>query len=317
MRIFSKGLLPALLAGPLLPLGLHAQEAAVTPNGVVAAAPASDWKPIDPADLMVMDLAPDAAGKARRVVIQLIPAPFSQGWTENMRKLVAARWYDGIAVVRVQDNYVVQWGDPNSEDEAPDTNGDTARAKPLPGRLEVLAPGDYTAAASALPEDVNGANADAYAARTGFVAGWPIAGDEKASWPIHCYGTVGVGRSMSPDTGTGAELYAVIGQAPRQLDRNIAVVGRVIAGMEHLSSLPRGPGIMGFYTSEADRTPILSVQLGNEVANLPGFEYLATDSASFARYRASRANRKDGFYDVPAGGVDICNVPVPIRQASS
>lgn len=315
MRIFSKGLLPALLAGPLLPLGLHAQEAAVTPNGVVAAAPASDWKPIDPADLMVMDLAPDAAGKARRVVIQLIPAPFSQGWTSNMRKLVAARWYDGIAVVRVQDNYVVQWGDPNSEDEAPDTNGDTARAKPLPGGLEVLAPGDYTAAASALPEDNKGA--DAYAARTGFVAGWPVAGDEKASWPIHCYGTVGVGRSMSPDTGTGAELYAVIGQAPRQLDRNIAVVGRVIAGMENLSSLPRGPGIMGFYTSEADRTPILSVRLGNEVANLPGFEYLATDSASFARYRASRANRKDGFYDVPAGGVDICNVPVPIRQASS
>ncbi|MBT0667935.1 peptidylprolyl isomerase [Novosphingobium profundi] len=315
MRIFRNGALPLLAAAMALSSPLAAKDAPepVTPASLVAKAPASAWTRIDPADLMVMDLAPDISGTPRRVVIQLLPKPFSQGWVDNMRKLVAARWYDGIAVVRVQDNYVVQWGDPNSEGEAADTNGDTARAKALPSGLRAVPPGEYTAPAAALPKD-GALGSDAYAPRNGFVAGWPIAGNATASWPVHCYASVGVGRDMSPDTGTGAELYAVIGQAPRQLDRNIAVVGRVIEGMEFLSALPRGPGAMGFFTREADRTPILSVRMGTEVTGLPAYEYLATGSASFAAYLHARANRKDGFYLQPAGGVDLCNAPVPIRR---
>src|SRR3546814_1456277 len=65
-----------------------------------------------------MDLAPDAAGGERRVVIQLMPAPFSRGWIGNIRKLAAAHWWDGTSVYRVQDNYVAQWGDANGEDPA-------------------------------------------------------------------------------------------------------------------------------------------------------------------------------------------------------
>ena len=48
-----------------------------------------------------------------------------------------------------------------------------------------------------------------------------------------------------PDTGTGGELYAIIGHAPRQLDRNIALVGRVVQGIEQMSSLPRGTEALG------------------------------------------------------------------------
>jgi len=128
---------------------------------------------------------------------------------------------------------------------------------------------------------------------------------------------VGVGRGLSPDTGTGAELYAVIGQAPRQLDRNIALIGRVIEGMEHLSTMPRGTGPLGFYETAAERTPILSVRLGSEVAGLPAYEYLSTESQSFAAYVDKRANRKDDFYIQPAGGVDVCNVPVPVRRVGA
>ncbi|MCJ2184040.1 peptidylprolyl isomerase [Novosphingobium sp. 1949] len=321
MQIFLKGALPLLVAATALTFPAlacaqtKAAQAAVTPNGVIEAAKPAEWRRIDPKDLMVIDLAPDAKGHPRRVVIQLMPAPFAQGWVDNMRKLIAARWYDGIAVVRVQDNYVVQWGDPNSPGEAADTNGDTAKEKTLPKGLAVVPQSAYTSPASALPKD-DSAGSDAYAPRNGFVDGWPIAGDDTASWPIHCYGAVGVGRDMSPDTGTGAELYTVIGQAPRQLDRNIAVVGRVIEGMGALSALPRGPGAMGFYTREEDRTPIVSVRLGSAIKDLPGYEYLSTTSDSFAAYVHARANRKDGFYNVPAGGVDICNVPVPIRQVA-
>jgi peptidylprolyl isomerase len=62
---------------------------------------------------------------------------------------------------------------------------------------------------------------------------------------------VGAGRDDPPES-DGTELYAVIGHAPRQLDRNVALVGRVLQGIELLSSLPRGSGEMGFYVpSEA------------------------------------------------------------------
>lgn len=315
----------------------------VTPNDIVAAAPASDWVRIAPSDLLVMDLAADAKGGPRRVVIQLMPAPFSQGWVENIRKLVAARWYDGIAVVRVQDNYVVQWGDPDGEVPG--------KAKPLPKRLKVVPEtayiqrnhpkigkyvwdnmGQRLAAREVTVTAFDRLNpppdyGDPYWKTFGFVDGMPVAvalGGQppssgpieispQAAWPLHCYGMVGVGRNRSPDTGTGAELYAVIGTPPRQLDRNIGLVGRVIAGIENLSSLPRGTGNLGFYETAAERTPIVSVRMGDEVPGLPAYEYLSTDSASFAAYADKRANRKDDFYIQPAGGVDICNVPVPVR----
>ena len=129
---------------------------------------------------------------------------------------------------------------------------------------------------------------------------------------------VGVGRDLSPNTGSGAELYVVIGHAPRHLDRNIALVGRVIEGIEHLSSLPRGHGALGFYdlAQGDERTGIVSIRLGNEVPGLPAYEYLSTESASFARYADARANRRDAFFIKPAGGADICNIPVPVRRTA-
>ena len=129
---------------------------------------------------------------------------------------------------------------------------------------------------------------------------------------------VGVGRNLSPDTGSGAELYTVIGHAPRHLDRNIAVVGRVISGIENLSSLPRGTGALGFYEKAEARVGITSIRLASELpaADEPRFEYLSTESETFAAYADARANRRDAFFNVPAGGADICNIPVPVRKKS-
>ncbi|MEP2551141.1 MAG: peptidylprolyl isomerase, partial [Marinomonas sp.] len=139
--------------------------------------------------------------------------------------------------------------------------------------------------------------------------------------PTHCYGMVGVGRSYSPDTGSGAELYTVIGHAPRHLDRNIALVGRIIVGMEHLSSMKRGDGELGFYTeSQAQlRTPIQSIRVLSDLApaDRPSFQYLSTESETFAKYAEARANRRDPFFIKPAGGADICNIPVPVRQVAN
>jgi peptidylprolyl isomerase len=274
-----------------------------------------------------MDLAPDAKGKARRVVIQLMPAPFSQGWIGNIRKLAAARFWDGTAVNRVQDNYVVQWGDPDAEDKV--------KAKKLPEGLAVMPESAYVATDISLfsiptliVDHERFLLADPYwrgGGGFGFANGIPVALDNVRlsglpdpspphAWPVHCYGMVGVGRDLSPNTGSGAELYVVIGHAPRHLDRNIALVGRVIEGIEHLSSLPRGTGGLGFYESAEERTGIRSIRLGSEVAGLPAYEYLSTESQSFAQYADARANRRDAFFIRPAGGADVCNIPVPVRR---
>ena len=76
---------------------------------------------------------------------------------------------------------------------------------------------------------------------------------------------VGVARDNESDSGGGTALYAVIGQAPRQLDRNITVVGRVVAGMPLLSTLPRGPAPMGFYDKPEMQVPISAVQVAADV----------------------------------------------------
>lgn len=332
------------------------QEPAPSPNEIVAAAPAAHWVAIPAEDLLVMTLAPpdrgpgqaSAEGNARQVVIQLMPAPFSQGWVSNIRTLARAKWYDNISVNRVQDNYVVQWGDPNYDN--PEATGET---KPLPDGLKMMGEAEYEvrnpslvlrlqenfrdqkarSAPDALLQAMRidrptlqgirrnpAGNPDPYSILSGSLGGWPVGADLTSVWPVHCYGMVGVGRNYSPDTGTGAELYTVIGHAPRHLDRNIALVGRVIAGMEFLSSLPRGKGDLGFYAEDEfdKRTPILTVRVASDLpaADQPRFEYLSTESESFAQYAEARANRRDAFFIVPAGGADICNIPVPVRPVA-
>lgn len=307
--------LPFAFASAVIAAPLAAQAPVPSPGELIANAPASDWKAIRPSDLLVMDLAPDTAGTARRVVIQLIPAPFSQGWIGNIRKLAGARWWDGLAVNRVQENYVVQWGDPEAENKA--------KAKPLPPGLATIPQSAYTVPnfhgrGGVLPEDAATAHRqpDPYGAIGEHVSGWPVGyGGKNEGWPLHCYGAVGVGRDMPPDTGSGAELYTVIGHAPRHLDRNIAVVGRIIEGIEHLSTLPRGTGPLGFYEKPEQRTVIRSIRIGTDVGDLPAYQYLSTSSSSFAAFVEARRNRRDAFFIRPAGGADICNLPVPVRRA--
>ena len=269
-----------------------------TPNDIVAKAPASAWKTIPSEDLLVMDLV-----NGGRVVIQLGPA-FAPVHVANLRALARGNYWIGATVYRVQDNYVAQWGQNESD-------------KPLPAGVVAKPPAEYTRALSGLAVTRLG-SPDAYAPAAGFSGGWPIAYSPKGGWAdlVHCYGTVGVGRDLSPDTGTGGELYAVIGNAPRQLDRNIAIVGRVIDGIEHLSSLPRGTADLGMYKDKTQDVPIASIRLASEMppADRPTYEYMDTGSPTFARYLHVRANRHDAFYDRPAGGVDLCNVQVPVRK---
>jgi len=270
-----------------------------TPADIVAHAPDSAWTAIDPGDLMLLDLA-----GGHRVTIQLAPE-FAPVHIANIRKLIAAHWFDGTSVNRAQDDYVVQWGDATEK-------------KPLPPEVVAKPPAEYERIAEGL-RITPLASRDAYAPAVGFADGWPVGRDPHSglAWLTHCYAMVGVGRDLPPDTGTGAELYTVIGQAPRQLDRNITLVGRVIDGLPSLDTLPRGTASLGFYARPEERLPILQVRLAADLP-LPGrpvWQVMRTDSASFAAYAGARANRRDAFYVRPAAGVDLCNAPIPLRSA--
>jgi peptidylprolyl isomerase len=275
-------------------------EGAREPAEVVAASTAADWRAIDPENLLILDL--EGGG---RVVIELAPL-FAPVHVANIRAFARAGWWNGARVYRIQDNYVAQWG-----------NGDAAG--PLPAGVVARPPAEYDRPLAGLSPRPLGFP-DAYAPLAGHVEGWPIAWDPEAgeAWLTHCYGSVGVGRDLAPDTGTGGELYAVIGHGPRHLDRNIATVGRVIEGIALLASRPRGTGNLGFYDEAAGERPlpILRVRLAADMpaAERPAFEVLRSDTETFSAYVTGRANRGGTFFNRPAGGTDLCNVNVPVRR---
>ncbi|MCZ4342888.1 peptidylprolyl isomerase [Sphingomonadaceae bacterium G21617-S1] len=288
----------------LLPLALGALAAAsppkkaLTPSEIVDRAPPSAWAEVPAENLLLFDL-----DDHRRVVIALAPG-FAPVHVANIRKLVRAGWFTGITINRVQDNYVTQWGD-------------VTEKKPLPADIVAHPPAEYERPVGGLAFRPMGLR-DAYAAQTGHAGGWPVASDGKRAWLPHCYAMVGVGRNLAPDTGTGAELYAVIGHGPRHLDRNIATVGRVLAGIEALSALPRGTEALGFYKADAPRPAIARARMAADMpmAERPRFEVMRSDSADFGNWLGARANRKDDFFVRPAGALDICNALPPVRAIS-
>jgi len=264
---------------------------------LLAQSPASDWRALDPANTLYMEI------PQGRVVIELAPH-FAPASAANIRVLARAGYFDGLAIMRAQDNYVVQWGDPDEKN--PKSQGEAKKT---------IAP-EFTRALKGI-DFVKLPDRDTYAPETGFSGGFAAARDPKAgrAWLVHCYGVVGVGRDNAEDSGNGAELYAIIGNAPRLLDRNITVVGRVVQGIELLSPLKRGTGPLGFYEKAEERTAILEVKLASELPpekRMP-LEALRTDSKTFATLVEMRRFRKDDWYKVPAEHVDVCNVPLPVR----
>jgi len=263
---------------------------------ILEASRPSEWRKPDPENTFYLDLA------TGRVVIELAPA-FAPRNVESIKRLVRQKYFDGLWVYRVQDNFVAQWGDP---DEKKDLGG--APKKVAPEFSRAIDTGlDFVA----LPDR------DAYAPETGFSHGFPAARDAAAgrTWLTHCYGTLGVGRDNDEDSGNGAELYVVIGNAPRILDRNITVAGRVIRGIELLSALPRGTGNLGYYEKPEQRTPIRQARMAADVAESERtpLEILRTDSPTFRTLVEARRFRKDAWYKVPAGAVDVCALTVPVR----
>lgn len=272
-----------------------------TPKELLARSTPDEWRTPDPQNLVYMDL------PQGRVIIEL-----AQDWSPehaaNIRTLIREHYFDGTQVIRVQDNFVTQWGDPDGDDKAKAKSLGTARQTLTP---EFTRKGGKAYPFTRLPDG------DVYAPEVGFSDGFPVARDPKAgeAWIAHCYGTVGVARDTGAETGNGSSLYAIIGQAPRNLDRNLAVAGKVLKGMDILSAYPRGGEPMGFYDKPEQRVTISKVQLAADVpaAQRTPVQVLRTDSKTFAAVVDAKRNRRDDFYTRPAGRIDLCNISVPVR----
>ncbi len=272
------------------------------PGEVIAASTTSDWEDVSADHLMVIGFASGGG------LIILLAPEFAPIHVANIRALARGQWWRGATIYRVAENYVTQWG-----------HGETG--PPLSLGVVERPPAEYDRPLAGL--DVRALPyPDSYAAQVGHAAGWGVAFDRRRgiAWLPHCFGTVAVARDLAPDTGTGGELYAVIGPAPRRLDRNIANVGRVIEGMSLLSSRPPGAGPQGMYQPDRGQTPIpiASIRLASDmpVAERPPFERMRTDTETFGNYVTGLANSGGPFLTEPAGGIDICTARVPVRRKS-
>ena len=281
------------------------QELAPKPSvaDVVKASKPAEWRPLDAENTLYLEL------PAGRVVIELAPA-FAPNTAANIRALVRERYFDGLAIIRAQDGFVVQWGDPEADNQKP---------KPFKAAASVKA--EFTAPMKAVGAFTRLKDGDGYAPQVGHVNGFPTARDPATNetWIPHCYATVGVARDNGADTGNGSQLYTVIGHAPRHLDRNITVVGRVVWGMPLLTVAPRGTGAAGFYEKPEQRTPIASVRLAADLpqAERSKLEVMRSDSASYQAVLEAQRNRGGPWTKRAAGHIDLCNAPIPVREQAA
>ena len=297
----------ALVFVPVVALGQSSPPPATaaaprTMTEVLAATQPSDWRPVDPENTLYLDLA------TGRVVIELAPA-FAPAHVANVKALVRERYFDGLAILRAQENYVVQWGDPQGEDPQ--------QRRPIANAKRTLA-AEFDRGIGPDLAFTPLADGDVYAPEVGFVGGFPAARDAAAgrAWLTHCYGMVGAGRDNDADSGGGTELYVVIGHSPRHLDRNVTLLGRVLQGMELLTTLPRGTGALGFYERPEQRVPIRTVRVAADVpaAERVALEVLRTDTPAFAALVDSRRFRREAWFKNPVGHIELCNVPIPVRR---
>ncbi|MDY6977214.1 MAG: peptidylprolyl isomerase [Pseudomonadota bacterium] len=161
------------------------------------------------------------------VVIALHPT-LAPKHVARFKSLIDAGFYNEQAFYRVVDGFVAQAG-----------SNDTHDSSRFAANLLTPINAEFT---QPLNSNVNVVESrDMFAPHTGFLDGFPVGVDKnrKEMWGLHCPGVVAFARNSEKDTAS-TEFYIVIGQAPRHLDRNMSVIGRVVKGMELLQKLPRG-----------------------------------------------------------------------------
>jgi peptidylprolyl isomerase len=270
-----------------------------TVASVLAAATPADWRPLDPENTIYMDLA------AGRVVFEIAPE-YAPAHAANVKALIREGYFDGLTINRVQDNYVAQWGDANPQGQRRAIK--SAKATLLPEFDQAVTP--------KLPFTPN-PDGDVYATEAGWSNGFPVAREARSqrTWITHCYGTLGTARGNAAESGGGTQLFVIIGHAPRHLDRNDTAFGRVVKGIELLSTLPRGTGNLGFYEKPEQRVTIQKMRVAADVpeADRTALQVMRTDTQTFRSLIEARRTRSEEWFKFPVGKIEVCNVGIPTK----
>ena len=266
------------------------------PGEIIATAEPEQWRNVDPAQLMIIDL--ELRTGPGRVTIEL-SENFAPNHVAQLKTLVKAGFYDRLSFYRVIDGFVAQAGDPFGTRALPEGTVKNITAENTAQLIDIF--------------DLPGLVPDHYAEKVFFLDAMPMGRNDREAWPLHCTGALAIGRENDPDTAS-TEIYVTL-QPQRYLDRNLTIVGRVIGGMEHVQALTRQ------LPPENEGDPlgdvIVRAWMGDvppEGESTPQWQVFETGTALFSEYVASRRNRPEAFFIYRPDHVDICQLTIPVRQ---
>lgn len=251
------------------------------------------WREISPENLVFMEM------QEGLVVIELNPL-FAPRTVEQFRRLVEERFYDGLGFYRVIDGFVAQGGDGSDL-------GELSAVPLIKAEFEIAWSDEF----NYTPVQEN----DLFAPETGFIDGFAVGRDPAAqrTWLTHCPGIVAMARNDSPES-SRTDFYIVIGQAPRYLDRNMNVFGRVVHGMEVVQRIRRGEaGDNGIIYDDAAISRIRTMRMATDIPQEDRLQayVMMNESRGFEDMLDDRRTRKQKFFHhKPPRVLDVCQVPM-------
>lgn len=255
------------------------------------------WRELDPANTVLLELAEGSAA------IELNPQ-FAPKTVEQFRRLVQTRFYDGLGFYRVIDGFVAQGGDGSDL-------GELSEVPTIDPEFEI----DWRSDLPFIPVQ----QPDLFADQTGFIDGFAAGRDLEQGkvWLTHCPGVVALARGDDADT-SRTDFYIVIGQAPRYLDRNLTIFGRVVLGMDAVQKIRRGPtDNNGIITGDLDQSRIRTMRLQSDIPEQERLRVFVMDTGSkaFEQLLEGRRDRRQKFFlNKPPQVLDVCQVPVAGRM---
>jgi peptidylprolyl isomerase len=266
--------------------GLAAALAAALTIG--AATPVPDWRPLDPAQTLVIETTKG------RVVVEMAPllAPLA---VARVKRLAHEGVYDGLLFHRVIEGFVDQTGNPNNRD------GGTSAYPDLPAEFSARVPALALTTVVARGDGIEG-----------FVGSVPVAGVSETEqrlgsdlrprvWGAYCDGVAGMGRQAGIDT-ANSEIFFMRAPA-RRLDHDYAVWGRVVQGVEVVRAIK-----VGEPPPDPDRMIRVRLAADLPAAERPRLEAADPRGPAF-RARAAALKAKLG------ARFSVCDVQIPVRQS--
>ncbi len=290
MRILTVSI-AAGLAGLAPALADDDAPAGPTPQQIVENAPADVWRPIDPENVIYMDL------PAGTVIIEMRPdlAPVH---AQRIRELVREGFYNGLRFHRVIEGFMAQGGDPK---------GDGTGGSDKPDL-----PGEFVRDTSEV-EGFRVIGRDRIAPRVGYIDGMPVGAQPESLrtfttaarvnlWPLHCPGVMSMARATDPNS-ANSQFFLMIGDSRLNLDKRYTAWGWIVDGFEATRRISRGE-------PPPRPTPIMRVRVASDIpaSERRDIEIMRTDSETFMRYLKRR-----GDVDETGYVKDICDIKVPAR----